>query len=124
MWQTIITSVISSLITAPIVASLAWIAFKGQLRRNSVVNVPYDNGVEIMTSTESEVLTFDDLWRDRFLVSVSVVLPGSWEESVFDVPFVSKAHLVQLRQEAINSPERKKNKEKWEQDIIDLKSLQ
>jgi hypothetical protein len=93
-------------------------------RPKSGVNVPYDNGVEIMTSTESEVLSFDDLWRDRCLVSVSMVLPGSWEESIFDVPFVSNAHLVQLKQEAINNPERKKNKEKWEQDIIDLKSLQ
>jgi len=53
-----------------------------------------------------------------------VVLPGSREQSTFDAPFVSKAHLAQLKQEAINDPESKKKKEKWEQDIIDLKSLQ
>lgn len=90
-------------------------------RPKTNLGVPFGGHIEILTSIESEMLSFDDLWRDRYLARVSVAVGDSGEVSVFDAPFVSKAHLLQLKQEAINDPVRG---EKREQDIIDLKSLQ
>jgi hypothetical protein len=89
---------------------------------NTKLCVPYGGPIEILTSTKSEVLSFDDLWRDRCLVSVSVAVGDSWGESVFDAAFVSKAHLLQLKREAISDPER--DEKGREQDKNDVESLQ
>lgn len=42
MWQTVISALIAALVTAPATAGLAWLVFKGQLRRNSVMQVYLD----------------------------------------------------------------------------------
>lgn len=72
--------------------------------------------VDIVTSTDSRTLSFDDLWRDRREVSTSVVLDGVKHE--FGAPFVSKAHLIQLKLESINDPKRlEEGKEKDRKDV-------
>jgi hypothetical protein len=43
---------------------------------NKILRFPYGGPIEVMTSTKSEVLLFDDLWRDPRLVSVSVCHQG------------------------------------------------
>jgi hypothetical protein len=78
--------------------------------------------IEIVTSTSSTVLSFEDLWRDRCLVSVSVIVKDSLNPAVFNVPYVSKAHLLQLKQEAVNDTDR--DEEKREQDRKDMESMQ
>jgi len=85
---------------------------------NKILRFPYGGPIEVMTSTKSEVLLFDDLWRDPRLVSISVAVGG--EISEFKVPFVTKAHLMQLKQEAIDDQTRK---EKSERDRMDLEDL-
>jgi hypothetical protein len=75
---------------------------------------------DIVTSTDSPVLSFDDLWRDRREVSTSIILDGITHE--FDVPFVSKTHLLQLKLESINDPERpEEGKEKDRKDVESLR---
>ena|SRR5215470_10781767 len=78
--------------------------------------------IEIFTSTDSPELSFDDLLRDSSEVHVSIVVGNLSEKSEFEVPFVSKAHLLQLKQEAISDPERDENKRA--QDQRDVKALQ
>jgi hypothetical protein len=76
--------------------------------------------VEIVTSTKSQALSFDDLWRDRRLVSVSVSVGG--EMSEFDASFVSNAHLLQLKLESIEDPARPEEvKEKDKKDVESLR---
>jgi hypothetical protein len=78
--------------------------------------------IDIMTSTDSTVLSFDDLWRDRCEVPVSVALGNPPRRYEFNASFVSKAHLLQLKQEAINDPNR--DEKGREQDQKDVESLQ
>jgi hypothetical protein len=78
--------------------------------------------IEILTSTKSTEVSFDDLWRDRCEVSVSVVVGDPPKKYKFGAPFVSKAHLLQLKKEAVSDPGRDENKR--EQDQKDVESLQ
>jgi hypothetical protein len=71
-----------------------------------------------LTSVDPEVLSFDDLWGERYLTPVSVSVDG--ETRKFNAPFVSKDHLVRLKLKASTAPDRI---EKWEQDKKDLESL-
>jgi hypothetical protein len=80
-------------------------------RPNAGLTFSHGDRIEIFPSTGSEVLLFDDLWRDRCLVSVSVAVGDLGELSEFHAPFVSKAHLMQLKQEAIDDPARKEKRE-------------
>jgi hypothetical protein len=90
---------------------------EGLSRPKGRLSFSYGGPIEILTSTD---LPFGDLWRDRRFFPVAVVIPGSWRKSKFDAAFVSKAHLIQLKQEAIKDPARK---EKRELDKIDLEDL-
>jgi len=77
---------------------------------------------DIVTSSNSQTLLFDDLWRDRREVSTSIDLGGMKHE--FGVPFVSKDHLIQLKLESINDPERlEEGKEKDRKDLESLRRL-
>jgi len=92
-------------------------------QEETVLRFPYGgtrNGdpIEVVTSIGSEVLSFDDLWRDPRLVSVSVWVENKMSE--FEASFVTKAHLMQLKQEAIDDQSRK---EKSERDRMDLEDL-
>jgi hypothetical protein len=85
-----------------------------------MMTVPQGDPIDIFTSTDSSQLSFDDLWKDRCEVLVSVVVGNPPMKYEFYVPFVSKAHLLQLKREAVSNPGRG---EKREQDQKDVEAL-